>query len=198
MVFHLFKFYTNSFLKTRKVRIIWKDLAAIVSGGWVYGYRTFLREHQKAVFFSEKENSALLGHTCLTNHTIEWDDSNYHHLLTLPPAPLFGSLTYQLHPRSLKSWWWRLSTWGLFTPRQEKGQLICEHIKWPLVTTIRLLMKAQDRTVGNFGFMNCNFSVTFIKSLNQSRHQTMGDRPVRFYAVHQRRDFLQSVIILRR
>ena len=34
-----------------------------------------LKEHQKAVFFCKKENSALLEHTCLTNHTIGWDKS---------------------------------------------------------------------------------------------------------------------------
>ena len=34
-----------------------------------------LKEHQKAVFFCKKENSALSEHTCLTNHTIGWDKS---------------------------------------------------------------------------------------------------------------------------
>ena len=34
-----------------------------------------LKEHQKAVFFCKKENSALLEQTCLTNHTIGWDKS---------------------------------------------------------------------------------------------------------------------------
>ena len=29
-----------------------------------------LKEHQKVVLFCKKENSALLEHTCLTNHTI--------------------------------------------------------------------------------------------------------------------------------
>ena len=33
-------------------------------------FGTRLKEHQKAVFFCKKENSALLEHTCLTNHTI--------------------------------------------------------------------------------------------------------------------------------
>ena len=31
--------------------------------------------HLKAVFFCKKENSVLSEHTCLTNHTIGWDDS---------------------------------------------------------------------------------------------------------------------------
>ena len=34
-----------------------------------------LREHQKAVFFCKKENSALFELICLTNHTIGWDKS---------------------------------------------------------------------------------------------------------------------------
>ena len=47
-------------------------------------FGTRLKEHQKAVFFCKKENSALSGHTCLTNHTIGWDNSkiittNRHH-----------------------------------------------------------------------------------------------------------------------
>ena len=52
-------------------------------------FGTRLREHQKAVFFCEKENSALSEHTYLTNHTIEWDKSK---IITsnfkkkLPPA----------------------------------------------------------------------------------------------------------------
>ena len=36
---------------------------------------TRLKEHQKAVFLCKKENSALSEHTCLTNHTIGWDNS---------------------------------------------------------------------------------------------------------------------------
>ena len=38
-------------------------------------FGTRLKEHQKAVFFCKKENSALSEHTCLTNHTIGWDKS---------------------------------------------------------------------------------------------------------------------------
>ena len=33
-------------------------------------FGTCLKEHQKVVFFCEKDNSALSEHTCLTNHTI--------------------------------------------------------------------------------------------------------------------------------
>ena len=35
-----------------------------------FKYMKKKKEHQKAVFFCKKENSALSGHTCLTNHTI--------------------------------------------------------------------------------------------------------------------------------
>ena len=38
-------------------------------------FGTRLKEHQKAVFFCKKENSALSEHTYLTNHTIGWDKS---------------------------------------------------------------------------------------------------------------------------
>ena len=38
-------------------------------------FGTRLKEHQKVVFFCEKENSALSKHTCLNNHTIGWDKS---------------------------------------------------------------------------------------------------------------------------
>ena len=38
-------------------------------------FGTRLKEHQKAVFFCKKENFALSEHTCLTNHTIGWDNS---------------------------------------------------------------------------------------------------------------------------
>ena len=33
-----------------------------------------MKEHQRAVFFGKKEISALSEHTCLTNHTIGWDN----------------------------------------------------------------------------------------------------------------------------
>ena len=66
----------------------------------------------------------------------------------LPPAPLFESLAYQLCPRSVKSWWWRLTAWRIFTPPQKKGQLISERVKGPLCAKIRSpLIKALDRSV---------------------------------------------------
>ena len=91
----------------------------------------------------------------------------------LPPVPLFGSLAYELHPRSFKSWWWRFTSWCLFTPRQKKRekkrQLIRDHIKGPLVATFSSpLMKALDRSVKTLGLWIVTSSVTFIKSVNQS------------------------------
>ena len=66
----------------------------------------------------------------------------------LPPAPLFESLAYQLCPRSVKSWWWRLTAWRIFTPPQKKEQLISERVKGPLCAKIRSpLIKALDRSV---------------------------------------------------
>ena len=41
---------------------------------WLW-FGTRLKEHQRAVFLCKKENSALSEHTCLTNHTIGWDNS---------------------------------------------------------------------------------------------------------------------------
>ena len=38
-------------------------------------FGTRLKEHQKAVFPSKKDNSALSQHTCQTNHMIAWDNS---------------------------------------------------------------------------------------------------------------------------
>ena len=88
-------------------------------------FATRLKEHQKAVFFGKKENSALSEHTCLTNHIIEWDKSkiittnwHYHQRLCLEAwhinsthAPLNrddGGLLPEAY----------------FTPRQKKGSLI--------------------------------------------------------------------------
>ena len=79
----------------------------------------------------------------------------------LPPEPLFGSLAYQLCPRSLKSWWWRLTAWRIFTPPQKKGLLISERVKEPLCTKIRSPLKGTREECWNVGSMNCNFSVTF-------------------------------------
>ena len=41
-------------------------------------FGTRLKEHQKAVFFCKKENSALSEPTCPTNHAIGWHISSAH------------------------------------------------------------------------------------------------------------------------
>ena len=58
-------------------------------------FGTRLKEHQKAVFFCKKENSALSEHICLTNHTIGWNNSKiintnrrYHQRLCLEAWPI--------------------------------------------------------------------------------------------------------------
>ena len=45
-------------------------------------FGTHLKEHQKAVFFCKKENSALSEHTCLTNCTIGCNKSK---IITINP-----------------------------------------------------------------------------------------------------------------
>ena len=45
-------------------------------------FGTRLKQHQKAVTLSKKDNSALSEHTCQTNHTIAW--------VTLKLAPPIG------------------------------------------------------------------------------------------------------------
>ena len=97
--------------------------------------------------FCEKENSALSERTCLTNHTIGWDKSKIITTSRLYHQP--GILT---PPTLLNSWWWRLTTWRLFTLRQKKGQLISKRIKGALAAAIRSpLMKALDRSVETLG-----------------------------------------------
>ena len=41
----------------------------------VHHFTRKMHGHLKAVFFCKKENSALSEHTCLTNHTIGWENS---------------------------------------------------------------------------------------------------------------------------
>ena len=63
-------------------------------------FGTRLKEHQKAVFFCKKESSAFSEHTCLTNHTIGWDNSKiiitnrlYHQRLCLEAWHIKGLFT---------------------------------------------------------------------------------------------------------
>ena len=69
--------------------ILFQDCDNIYITQTKHQFGTRLREHQKVVFFAKK-NSALLEHTCLTNHTIGWDKSKiittnrrYHQCLCL-------------------------------------------------------------------------------------------------------------------
>ena len=56
--------------------ILYNDCDNEYIGQTKHQFGTRLKEHQKAVFFCKKEkNSALSEHTCLTNHTIGWDNS---------------------------------------------------------------------------------------------------------------------------
>ena len=132
-------------------------------------FGTRLREHQKAVFFCKKVYSALSENTCLTNHTIGWDNSKiittnrrYHQHLCLEAwhinsvhAPLNrddGSLLPE----------------AIYTS-SEKRPLLSDHIKGPLVAVfISPLMKALDRSVETLGLWIVTSLVTFIKSVNQS------------------------------
>ena len=53
---------------------------------------------------------------------------------------------------SFKSWWWRLTSWRPFTPRQKKVQLISKRIKRALVAAFRSpLMEALDSSVETLG-----------------------------------------------
>ena len=48
-----------------------------------------LKKHQKAVFFSKKENLALSEHACVTNHEIAWED-----LKIITTNPLYSTIKY--------------------------------------------------------------------------------------------------------
>ena len=59
-------------------------------------FGTRLKEHQKAVCFSEKGNSVLSEHACVTNQKIAWENSK---IITTNPATLLsktlsGGLAY--------------------------------------------------------------------------------------------------------
>ena len=88
-----------------------------------------LEEHQKAVSFCTKENSALSAHTCLTNHTIGRDRSNiittnwhYHQCLCLEAWHINPTHTPLNHDDG--------SLLPIYTS-SGKGQLISEHMKGP-------------------------------------------------------------------
>ena len=111
-----------------------------------------LKEHQKAVFFCKKENSALSEHTCLTNYTIVWDNSKiittnqrYHQRLCLEA----WHIDYAHAPLNCEDG-------GLLPDAYlhlvRKKALISDHIEGPLVTAFRSpLMKALDRSIETLG-----------------------------------------------
>ena len=123
---------------------------------------------KKRSSFTKKENSALTEHACLTNHTNGWDKLKVSPLISVTTNAFFGSLPGGIS--SPPSWWWQLTTWGLFTPRQKKGQLISEQIEGPLLAAIRSsLMKALDRSVETSGLWIITSRLhSLIKSFNQS------------------------------
>ena len=111
-----------------------------------------LKEHQKAVFFCKKENSASSEHTCLTNYTLVWDNSKiittnrrYHQRLCLEAWHINSAHT----PLNCED--------GNLLPDAylhliRKKVLISDHIKGPLVTAFRSpLMRALDRSVETLG-----------------------------------------------
>ena len=108
-------------------------------------FGTRLKEHQKAVFFCKKENSALSEHTCLTNHTIGWDNSK---IIT----------TNRRYRQRLCLVAWHINSAHAPLNRDNGGLLpdayllISDHIKGPLVVAFRSpLMKALDRSVETLG-----------------------------------------------
>ena len=67
--------------------------------------------------------------------------------------------------------------WRGVNRRQERGHLISEHMKGPLVATIRSpLVKALDRSVGTLGLWNVTSWLHFLNlqtKASSSKHQTM-------------------------
>ena len=135
-----------------------------------------------------KKKIQLWRSACLTNHTNGWDK------LKLSPPNRRHYQRFFRKPGILSppSWWWQLTTWGLFTPRQKKGQLISGKIEGPLVAAIRSsLMKALDRSVETLGLWIITSRLhSLIKSLNQSsiKHRSLwrraNARTVSFFTIY--------------
>ena len=114
-------------------------------------FGTRLKEHQKAVFFCKKENSALSEHTCLTNHTIGWDNSK---IITT---------NRRYHQRLCLEAWHMNSAHALlnrddggllpdaYSHLVRKRQLISNRIEGPLVAAFRSALNALDRSVETLG-----------------------------------------------
>ena len=116
-------------------------------------FGTRLKEHQKAAFFCKKENSTLSEHTCLTNHTIGWNNSKiittnrrYHQCLCLEAWHINSAHA------SLNRDDGGLLPHAYLHLVRKKRPLISDHIKEPLVAAFRSpLMKALDRGVETLG-----------------------------------------------
>ena len=100
-------------------------------------FGTRFKEQEKAVFFCKKENSALSEHTCLTNHTIGWDNSKiittnrrYHQRLCLEAWHI-----YSAHAPLYRDQAVCLLT-HIYTS-SEKRPIISDHLKGPLVAAFR-------------------------------------------------------------
>ena len=134
---------------------------------------TFERASKSWFFFCKKENSALLEHTCLINHTVGWDKSkiittnwSYHQCLCLEAWHMNSTHAPLNHDDGglLPNAYLHLAR-----KKEKKRQLISDHIKGPLVATFSSpLMKALDRSVKTLGLWIVTSSITFIKSVNQS------------------------------
>ena len=133
----------------------------------VYFYATLVIQYPGGGYFwCYSENSALSEHTCLTNHTIGWDNSKiittnrrYHQRLCLEAWHINSAHAPLLQVCFLTP---------IYTS-SEKRPLISDNIKGPLVAAFGSpLMKALDRSVETLGLWIVTSSVTFIKYANQS------------------------------
>ena len=126
-------------------------------------FDTRLKEHQKAVFFCKKENSALLEHTCLTNHTIGWGKSK---IITI-------------NRRYYRRLWleaWHINSAHAPLNRDDGGLLpdaylhfvknrAADYWAYKRTSCCSFLITPNEGTrqeCRNVGSMNCKFSVTFI------------------------------------
>ena len=108
---------------------------------------------------ASKENSALSEHKCLTNQTIGWDKSK---IVT----------TNRRYYQRLCLEAWHINSAHAPLNCDDGGLLLdayLHRIKGPLVAAFRSpLSEGTRQEFRNVGSMNCNFSVIFIKFLNQS------------------------------
>ena len=121
---------------------------------------TSLKEHQNSDFFSEKQNSALLEHACVTNHEIAYENSKiittnprYHQRRCLVACHINSTHTLQtLHWTAMMVYYEKL-IWIL---------LIDEVIIGPILTTITPDEDAKLHGVSKRWVMNSNF-LTYVQ-----------------------------------